>query len=82
MDPTLLIVDLGPTGDRGNVALRIGAIESVNRESMAVLTVKISGHMTLYIENEDGLFAFLLGKMKQCAEYSDAQAELAAGAIS
>jgi hypothetical protein len=66
---------------QGDIALIAGAIESVSREGIATLKVSIRGHMTLYVDNQDGLHAELLRSMAACAEYADAQAELAAEAI-
>ena len=80
-DPRESTVELGFAMRQGTVRLRAGAIESISKESMQVLKVNIAGHMTLYVENEQGLFAFLLSKMAHCAEYADAQAELASEAI-
>ena len=37
--------------------------------------------MNLYVDNVDGLHAELLRSMASCAEYADAQAELASEAI-
>lgn len=66
---------------QGDIALVAGAIESVSREGIATLKVSIRGHMSLYVDNQDGLHAELLRSMATCAEYADAQAELAAEAI-
>ena len=66
---------------QGDVALVAGAIESVSRESISVLKVSIRGHMSLYVDNNDGLHVELLRSMASCAEYADAQAELASEAI-
>jgi hypothetical protein len=66
---------------QGDIALVAGAIESVSREGIATLKVQINGHMTLYVDNQDGLLVELLRSMAACAEYADAQAELAAEAI-
>jgi len=66
---------------QGDVALVAGAIESVSRDGVDDLKVQITGHMTLYIDNHDGLHAELLRSMAACAEYQDAQAELASEAI-
>ena len=66
---------------QGDIALVAGAIESVSREGITTLKVSITGHMTLYVDNQDGLHAELLRSMAACAEYADAQAELAAEAI-
>jgi hypothetical protein len=66
---------------QGDVALVAGSIVSVAREGVATLKVQINGHMTLYVDNNDGLHAELLRSMAACAEYADAQAELASEAI-
>jgi hypothetical protein len=66
---------------QGDIGLAAGAIESVSRDPDGDLVVQIKGHMTLYVDNNDGLHAELLRSMAACAEYADAQAELAAEAI-
>ena len=66
---------------QGDVYLQAGAIVSVARGSTVELTVAIKGHMNLYVDNVDGLHAELLRSMASCAEYADAQAELASEAI-
>ena len=66
---------------QGDVYLQADAIVSVARGSTGELTVAIKGHMNLYVDNVDGLHAELLRSMAACAEYADAQAELASEAI-
>jgi hypothetical protein len=66
---------------QGDIALVAGAIESVSKQFEGQLTVSIVGSMTLYVDSQDGLHAELLRSMAACAEYADAQAQLAAEAI-
>jgi hypothetical protein len=67
---------------QGEITLRAGSIETVLRYGTAKLKVSFHGHMTVYVHAVPGLYADLLRSMAQCAEYTDAEAEVAAQAIS
>ncbi len=80
-DPRKTIHVLHLAEGQGAVTIHAPAIKSVERNGLATIKVAISGHMTLYVSDEPGLYSELLRSMAAVAEYADAKAELAGEAI-